>query len=146
MNPSRFLVPVLLGAAALTLTGCLSAAERELDGIQFEARTGSDAMGDLEWIADQPVRWSMTTMNNEYTAVIIPPCTALNIPVSVSSDTITVDTGQVVRSAKGCDEPEASMDAWVESFIEEPIDYTWDGETLVMSNARGNLAFMRVAD
>jgi hypothetical protein len=146
MNPSRLLVPVLLGAAALTLTGCLSAAERKLDGIQFKARTGSDATGDLEWIADPPVRWSMTTMNNEYTAVIIPPCTALNAPVSVTSDTITVDTDQVIISAKHCEGPEASRDAWVESFIEKPIDYTWDGETLDMSNGHDSLTFTRIAD
>lgn len=82
-------------------------------------------------------------MNDEYTAVIIPPCTTLNAPVSVTSDNITVDTDQDIRSANGCEEPEASMDAWVLSFIDEAIAYTWDGKTLVMSNERGSLTFTR---
>lgn len=146
MNRLRLVIPALTGAPILALSGCGSAAERELDGIQFESRSGQDAGGELSWIADEPVLWSMTTMNGDYTAVISAPCNTLNAAVSVTADTITVDTDNVAMTAMACEEPIASMDEWVHSFIAEPINYTWDGETLAMSNDQGGLTFNRVAD
>ena len=85
-------------------------------------------------------------MNNEYTAVISAPCNTMTAPVSITSDMITVDAGRMISTEKGCFEPQASMDAWVSSFIGEPVDYTWDGETLAMTNELGNLTFGRAAD
>lgn len=85
-------------------------------------------------------------MNGEYTAVISAPCNTLNAAVSVTANTITVDTGNVAMTAMACEEPTASMDEWMHSFIAKPIDYTWDGETLAMSNDQGSLTFNRATD
>ena len=146
MNRSRLLISALLGAAALVLSGCGSTAERDLEGIRFQTESGFNTNGEIAWITEHPVRWEMTTMNSEYTAVINAPCNTLTAPVSVTSDKITIDAGRMISTEIGCFEPEASMDAWVSSFIGQPIDYTWDGETLAMASELGNLTFVRAAD
>jgi heat shock protein HslJ len=140
------MVSALLGAAVLTLSGCGSGAEHDLDGMRFKSESGSDANGELAWITEQQVRWRMTMMNNGYAAVISAPCNTLTAPVRVTSDKITIDAGRAVMTEIGCFEPVVSMDAWVLSFIGEPIDYTWDGDTLAMANESGNLNFVRASD
>lgn len=144
--PSPRLALVFLAAvAAVTLTACLSPSERELNDLQFEARTGHDATGDLTWIANNPVQWRMDTRNGEYTAVIGPPCAMIQAPVEVTATEIRVDMNRAAIAAVACDEPRNSMDRWVHTFINEPINYTWDDDMLTMTNDYGSLTFQRTS-
>lgn len=140
---SRFALALLAAVVTVTLTGCWSSAEREFNGIVFEARAGQDSTGDLTWIAENPVRWSMDMRNGEYTALIGPPCGMIQAPVEVTSTKIRVDMNQAEIAAVACEEPLASMDRWVHTFISEPINYTWDDDVLTMTNDNGSLTFER---
>jgi hypothetical protein len=143
MSSSRSTLVFLAAVAPVTLTGCLSPAERDLNGIQFESYAGQDATGDLTWILKSPIRWGMDKRNGEYSAVISPPCATIQAPVEVTSTEIRVDMNRAAIAAIACEEPLAGMDRWVHTFIGETINYTWDGDELRMTNDNGNLTFER---
>lgn len=147
MNLPRLILPVLALGVAACLSGCLSSEERGLDGIEFEARSGQDAAGEkLPWIERNPVRWSMTTIDGRYTAVISPPCATIKAPVNVTSEEILVNVNRAGIAAITCNERTMSMDTWVKNLIAQPLDYTWDGETLTMGNEGGSLTFDRTSN
>jgi hypothetical protein len=147
MNVPRLMVLVLAVGVAVGLSGCLSSEERELAGIEFEARSGQDATGeDLAWIDRHPVRWSMDRTDGRYIAVITPPCAMINAPVNVTSDEIVANMDRAGIAAVACNEPTASIAAFVRTLIVQPLSYTWDGETLTLTNETGSLTFDRTSD
>lgn len=143
MPRSRLGVLVFMAVVTTMLTGCQSPAERTLNDIQFEARSGHDSTGELTWIADHPVRWRMELRNGEDTVMIGPPCGAIQAQADVTSTEIRVDMNRAAIAAIACEEPVASMDRWVHTFIGEPITYTWDEDVLTMTNNNGSLTFRR---
>jgi hypothetical protein len=143
MSSSRLILVFLAAVAPVMLTGCLSPAEHNFNGIQFESHAGQDATSDLTWILENPIRWSMDNRNGEYTAVISPPCATVQAPAEMTSTEIRVDMNRAAIAAIACEEPLARMDKWVHTFIGETISYTWDGDELTMTNDNGSLTFER---
>lgn len=147
MKALRLMILVLAVGIAACLNGCLSPEERELAGIEFEARSGQDATGeDLEWIDRHSVQWSMEKTDGRYIAVITPPCAMISAPVNVTPDEIVVNMDRAGIAAITCNETTASMDAWVRSLVAQPLNYTWDDETLTLMNESGSLTFNRASD
>lgn len=143
MSSSRLPVVVLMAVVTTMLIGCFPSSGRALNGVQFEARSGRDSTGELPWIADHPVRWRIEVRNGEDTVMIGPPCGAIQAAAEVTSTEICVDMNRAAIAAIACEEPVASMDRWVHTFISEPITYTWDDDVLTMTNDNGTLTFQR---
>jgi hypothetical protein len=147
MDVPRLMVLVLAVGVAVGLSGCLSSEERELAGIEFEARSGQDATGkDLLWVDRNPVRWSMDRTDGRYIAVISPPCATINAPAHVTADEITVNMNRAGIADITCNGRTASIDAFVRTLIAQPLSYTWDGETLTLTNETGSLTIDRTSD
>ncbi len=133
----------MLAVFAAAVSGCGSPATHGLDGIEFRTVSGTDPAGDLQWLEDHPIHWRMTSAGGEGTAFIRPPCSGLQAPVTVTEDKVVVDTRRMSIEAKYCGPPVGDYDLWLHHLIERPLSYSWDGETLVLSNDRGSLTFER---
>lgn len=128
----------------LALSGCVSPAERAFDGAVFAARIGQDATGPLPWIFDNPVYWQMEYVGGDYSAVVGPPCAPINAPVTLTEDTIVPDMDRAQIAAIACDDDRAAMDEWVLDFMAEPLQYSLDGETLILERGESSLTFERI--
>lgn len=136
---------VALGAMlVLVLSGCVSAPERAFDSAVFASRVGQDGGVPLEWIDDNPVYWQLEYVDGVYSAVVGRPCAPLNAPVTLEAESIVVDMDRATIADVVCDDSRAAMDEWVRSFLAEPLEYSLDGETLVLERGASSLTFERI--
>ncbi len=114
--------------------------------VRFTTVSGTDGSKEISWLPGNPVRWWITTRNGGQAVIVDTPCGGFQAAVAVTEKQITLDRSKMQISAIYCEPPHGDYDRWVHEFTELPLDYVWDGKTLVISNARGSLTMTPDSD
>lgn len=128
-------------------SGCLASthsADASADPIECMAytSTGGSAPGhDLSWLASTPLHMEFSRMNESLTIVVRMPCGVLNVPVTIGADVITPDSAAMIQSADGCTGSAAEYRTWTTAFVNSPMTYSLENQSLVLANGTGQIQF-----
>ncbi|WP_105030732.1 hypothetical protein [Arthrobacter ruber] len=107
--------------------------------IRFTAIAGINESGELSWLETNRVTWWITDRGAGQVVVVGTPCVGFEAAVTVTEEQIVLDRSKMQVAAIFCEPPRSDYDRWVHRFTELPLNYSWDEETLTISNKRGSL-------
>ncbi|XAS68674.1 hypothetical protein V3C33_05095 [Micrococcaceae bacterium Sec5.7] len=94
-------------------------------------------------MTEKPLKMNFAMMNGTRTMVIVTPCNALNVPVTVTDSLITPDANSIAGGAKGCLGADGDHEEWVRKFLSQPITYSQAGMKYTLKNEIGTVEFKR---
>ena len=102
------------------------------------------ASGIMEWAAERPVTLRLDQTPGSVLVSLTTPCNPISAPVSISSETLTIDSSGMTVGAKGCNGPENGMETAAVSFMQSQVNYTSQGSLLLLENSTGSIELQLV--
>jgi len=100
---------------------------------------GRDASGTLAWLATNPVTVKTSILGGRLTIGGQAACNYYGAPLTVTGTTLTVKADQMTSTAIGCLGEASDREQWTYAFLAMPMNWVVKGQTLVLSNAKGEM-------
>jgi hypothetical protein len=100
----------------------------------------------MPWVSEKPLKMNFAMMNGIRTMVMVTPCNALNVPVTLTETLITPDANSLAAGAKGCLGADGDHEEWVRKFLSHPITYSQAGMQYILKNEIGTVEFRKDAN
>lgn len=121
---------------APTTTGPAERCGPEVDPIgcgQYVGKSATDRGAAVEWIDKVTLRamW----VNDTVTLGIGTPCNGLGVPITIDRVNARFDlNGDIVHTLMACPEEATNQEKWVAAFFSQPVQFTVNAGTLVLTS------------